>query len=56
MTAPEDIETRAQVLLCLRRTVIWLNENMRHNALLLSRNQKARAADVFKLEGAGTTW
>ena len=56
MTAPEEMETRAQFLLRLRRTVRWLNEHMRDNALLLSRNQKARAADVLKLEGARTKW
>ena len=56
MTAPKERETRAQFLLRLRRTVRWLNEHMRDNALLLSRNQKARAADVLKLEGARTKW
>ena len=54
MTAPEEMETRAHVLLRLRRTVSWLNEHMRDNALLFSRNQKARAADVLKLEGTRT--
>ena len=51
MTAPEEMETRAQFLLRFRRTVSWLNEHMRDNALLLWRNEKARAADVLKLEG-----
>ena len=56
MTALEEMETRAQFLFRLRSTVRWLNEHMRDNALLLSRNQKARAADVLKLEGARTKW
>ena len=46
----------AQFLLRLRRAVTWLNEHMRDNALLLSRNQKARAADVLKLQGGRTKW
>ena len=35
MTAPEELETRAQFLLRLCRTVSWLNEHMRDIALLL---------------------
>ena len=54
MTAPVEMETRAQFLLRLRRTVSWLNEHMRDNALLLWKNERARAADVLKLEGART--
>ena len=53
MTAPEEMETRARFLLRLRRTVSWLNAHMLDN---VSRNQKARAADVLQLEGARTKW
>ena len=56
MTAPEEMETRARFLLRLRRTVSWLNAHRRHDALTVSRNQKARAADVLQLEGARTKW
>ena len=56
MTAPEEMETRARFLLRLRRTVSWLNAHRRGNALSVSRNQKARAADVLQLEGARTKW
>ncbi len=51
MTAPEEMETRAQLLVRFRRTVSWLNEHMLDTALLVSRNQQAWAADVLKLEG-----
>ena len=54
MTAPEEMETRAHFLLRLRRTVSWLNEHIRDNALLLSRNHKASPADVLIREGART--
>ena len=56
MTAPEEMETRAQLLVRFRRTVSWLNEHMLDTALLVSRNQKAWAAHEYKLEGARTKW
>ena len=56
MTAPKEMETRARFLLRLRRTVSWLDAHRRDDALTVSRNQKARAADVLQLEGARTKW
>ena len=56
LTAPEDFESRETFLVRLRRTVHWLNENRREDALTLATNQKERAQDVLALEGAKTKW
>ena len=55
-TAPAEIESRADFLSRLRRTVNWLNENRHEEALRMCQNQKERARDVHKLLGAKTKW
>ena len=51
-TAQEEMETRAQFLVRLRRTVHWLNDNAADDALHLAQNQKERAKEVLDLKGA----
>ena len=51
-TAPEEMETRSEFLVRLRRTVHWLNENAADDALHLAQNQKERAKEVKDLKGA----
>ena len=50
--APPTIETRAQFVLRLRRTVAWLNENAKPEARRLCRGVKTRAGEIIKLKGA----
>ena len=55
-TAPEEMEERADFVCRLRRTVHWLNEHRREEAVALATNQKDRARDVVALGGAKTKW
>ena len=55
-SAPTDMETRAGFLVRLRRTVHWMNENWRLDALALATNQQERAASVKDLDGARCEW
>ena len=55
-TAPEEIETRSEFIIRMRRTVHWLNENRWEDALALCQNQKVRANESKKLSGAKTSW
>ena len=55
-TAPEDMETRAEFLVRLRRSAQWLNEHRAEQCLHICTNQKARAKDVILLCGAKTKW
>ena len=52
LTAPVEIESRADFVKRLRRTVCWMNTNARKHGRGLCRNQKKRAAQVEKLQGA----
>jgi len=56
LTAPVALESRADFLKRLRRTVTWLNRNARAQAKKLCTNQKERARAVKKLEGARCKW
>ena len=55
-TEPTEFEDRPSFLLRLRRTVQWLNANQSDALLSMCINQKARAHDVMRLEGARTQW
>lgn len=55
-TAPADCETRPMFLRRLRATVNWMNKHLRQEALGLCRNQKVRADDVLRLQGAKSKW
>ena len=55
-TAPEEMESRADFLVRLRRTVHWLNDNAADDALHLAQNQKERARKVKELKGARCEW
>ena len=54
--APEEMETRAQFLQRLRRTVNFLNDHCRDELMTLCTNQKERAEAVKKLKGAKSQW
>ena len=56
LTAPVQMESRAQFLKRLRRTVAWLNNNARAHGKQLCTNQKERARAVKKLLGAKCKW
>ena len=56
LTAPTGLETRAAFVERLRRTVTWMNNNLRAQGRLLCNNQKARARAVKKLKGARCKW
>ena len=56
LTAPVALESRADFLKRLRRTVDWLNKNARAQAKKLCTNQKERARAVKKLDGARCKW
>ena len=56
LTAPVALESRAAFLKRLRCTVVWLNKNARDHAMKLCTNQKVRARDVKKLQGARCRW
>ena len=53
---PTGPESRAAFLCRLRRTVHWLNANRRAEGRRLCRNQKVRAREVIKLQGARCKW
>ena len=56
-TAPEALEAREEILARLRRTVTWMNENWRADALHLATIQKERArAVLYETQGASTRW
>lgn len=55
-TEPQEPETRAAFLVRLNRTVNWLNQNDREEALHICTNQKIRAQEVLALKGAKTRW
>ena len=52
LTAPVEMECRSDFVKRLRRTVNWMNTNARNHGRKLCRNQKTRAAQVKKLQGA----
>jgi len=52
LTAPVEMERRADFVKRLRRTATWMNNNAREHMRGLSRNQKKRAKQVLKLQGA----
>ena len=54
--APGRLESRAEFVVRLRRTVRQLNRNMRASMTTMCRNKKQRAEDVIKLEGARSKW
>ena len=54
--APVEIETRAEFVTRLRRTVTWLNQNARAEGRKLCTNQKERARQVLLLRGARCKW
>ena len=56
LTAPVQMESRAQFLKRLRRTVAWLNNNARAHSKQLGTNQKESARAVKKLSGAKCKW
>ena len=57
-TEPVAMESRAEFLARLRRTVAWLNNNQRDQLLTFCRNQKERARAVLaaKPPGSKTKW
>lgn len=56
LTAPAELEPRAAFIKRLRRTVTWMNANLKQQGRLLCTNQKARARAVKKLKGARCKW
>ena len=56
VTAPVELESRADFVKRLRRTAAWLNANARAHALKLCTNQKKRATQIKKLQGARCQW
>jgi hypothetical protein len=52
LSAPVEIESRSDFVKRLRRTVTWMNTNARKHGRKLCRNQKKRAAQIMKLQGA----
>ena len=56
LTAPVETEPRCDFLKRLRRTVHWMNTNLRKTGRELCTNQKKRAREVIKLEGARCRW
>ena len=52
LTAPVEVEPRCDFVKRLRRIVNWMNANARKHGRGLCRNQKKRAAEVKKLQGA----
>jgi hypothetical protein len=52
LTAPVEMEPRSDFVKRLRRTVCWMNTNARKHGRDLCRNQKKRAAQIKKLQGA----
>ena len=52
--APETLETRAAFLVRLRRTVRWMNVNLKEDLLSMCTDQHARAREVLLLGGAKT--
>jgi hypothetical protein len=52
--APAELESRADFLVRLRRTVLWLNENRHQDLLELCTNLHERADAVLLLSGART--
>ena len=50
--APAEAETRAQFLLRLRRTVIWMNVRWQQAGKRLCRGQEKRATAVLRFKGA----
>ena len=55
-TMPEMLESRDEFISRLRNAVRWVNVHRRRELLHLCSNQKERAADVLKLDGARTVW
>ena len=52
--APETLETRAAFLVRLRRTVRWMNVNLKEDLLSMCTDQHGRAREVLLLGGAKT--
>ena len=52
LTAPVEMEPRSDFVKRLRRAVSWMNANARKHGRALCRNQKKRAAQIKKLQGA----
>ena len=52
LSAPVEVEPRSDFVKRLRRTVNWMNPKARSHMRKLCRNQKKRAAEVIKLQGA----
>jgi hypothetical protein len=55
-TEPEGVETRAEFLARLRRSVNWLNEHKEEDMLNMCTNQKVRAKEVLERGGAKCSW
>ena len=56
-TEPQEMETRAEFLIRVRRAVNWLNERCHDDLLTLCTNQKTRAHEVVHLhEGGKSKW
>ena len=49
-------EDRAAFLARLRRAVTWVNNRQAPALLTMCTNQKERARDVIRLDGARTKW
>jgi transposase len=56
LTAPVEMERRSDFVKRLRRTVNWMNANLRKHGQLLCTNQKQRAREVKQLDGARCRW
>lgn len=54
--APADIETRADFVKRVRRTVSWMNRRRHFDMLKLCTNQRTRCRSVLQLKGARTQW
>ena len=55
-TEPDWFEDRDAFLQRLRRVVTWMNEHTRDTLLSMCTNQKQRADEILKLEGAKSSW
>ena len=55
-SAPASCETRPMFLRRLRATAAWMNKHLRREAVGLCKNQKARANDVLRVQGAKGKW
>ena len=55
-TQPENMEDRPAFLARLRRAVNWINSRQAPALLTMCTNQRERARDVIRLDGAQIKW